>query len=366
MRFDIAYLPGDGIGPEVTGEAARVLRAVATRFGHEFEFHEGLIGGAAIDATGTALTDETFNMTRRCDAILFGAVGGPKWDDVGGRIPSNQGLFRLRRELQLYANLRPVRMLPPLVDATPLKAETVAGVDLIILRELIGGLYFAEPRKQWTDEQGRRAVDTMAYSEAEIARVVRVGFELARGRRGKLTSVDKSNVLQTSSLWRKVADEVSREYPTVELQHLFVDACAMELIRNPRTFDVLVMDNTFGDILSDEASVLGGSLGMIPSASLSGVPRGRVFGLYEPIHGTAPTIAGKDIANPLAAILSAALLLRYSLGLPDEALTVEAAVVTVLEQGFRTADIAASGTNTIGTREMGERVSSVVAGGMTA
>ena len=356
MRFDIAYLPGDGIGPEVTAEAARVLRAVGATFGHEFRFHEGLIGGAAIDAQEVALTDDTFDMARGCDAILFGAVGGPKWDDVGGKVPANQGLFRLRKELQLYANLRPVRIFASLVDATPLKPETVQGVDLIILRELIGGLYFAEPRKQWQTPDGWHAIDTMAYSEQEIARIVRVGFELARSRRKRLLSVDKSNVLQTSSLWRRVATEVGREYPDVALTHMYVDACAMELLRNPRDLDVLVMDNTFGDILSDEASMLGGSLGMMPSASLSGPPAGRVFGLYEPIHGTAPSIAGMDIANPLAAILSAALLLRYSLGLTEEALAIERSVGAVLDQGCRTADLAPRGTPVIGTREMGTQV----------
>lgn len=360
MRFDIAYLPGDGIGPEVCAEAARVMRAVGNRFKHEFVFHEGLIGGAAIDATGTALTEEMFQTARKCDAILFGAVGGPKWDDVGGKIPSNQGLFRIRKELQLYANLRPVKAFKALLNTTPLKPETIEGVDLIILRELIGGLYFAEPRKQWTEPEGRRAIDTMAYTEQEIARVVRAGFELARVRKKKLTSVDKSNVLQTSSLWRRVAIEVSADYPDVELQHLFVDACSMELIRNPRGFDVLVMDNTFGDILSDEASVLGGGLGMIPSASISGAPKGRVFGLYEPIHGTAPTIAGMDIANPLATILSAALLLRYSLGLAKEAQIVEDAVETVLGRGYRTADIAGKGVVPVGTKEMGQLVAEVV------
>jgi len=363
MKSDIAVLPGDGIGVEVVGEAVKVLRAVADRFGHSFELHEGLIGGAALDATGVALTDETFEMVKKCDALLFGAVGGPKWDDVGLKIPSNQGLFRIRKELQLFANIRPVKMLQPLVDSTPFKRETVEGVDLIILRELVGGLYFAEPRKQWTTAEGRRAVDTMYYTEQEIARVVRVGFELAKGRRKKLTSVDKSNVLQTSSLWRKVTTEVSADYPDVELQHLFVDACSMELIRNPRALDVLVMDNTFGDILSDEASVLGGSLGMVPSASLAGIPKGKVFGLYEPIHGTAPTIAGKDIANPLATILSLALLLRYSLGLNEEARAVEDAVNTVLTRGYRTADIAEKGKTIIGTREMGERVATLVADG---
>jgi 3-isopropylmalate dehydrogenase len=360
MQFDIAYLPGDGIGPEVTAEAARVLCAVGAKFGHAFRFHEGLIGGAAIDTFGVALTDETFQMARGCDAILFGAVGGPKWDDVGGKVPANQGLFRLRKELQLFANLRPVKMFPPLVNATPLKPETVEGVDLIILRELIGGLYFAEPRKQWHTREGWKAIDTMAYSEQEIARVVRVGFELARSRRKRLLSVDKSNVLQTSSLWRRVATDVGREYPDVELSHMYVDACAMELLRNPRDLDVLVMDNTFGDILSDEASMLGGSLGMMPSASLAGTPTGRVFGLYEPIHGTAPTIAGKDIANPLAAILSAALLLRYSLALADEAQAVERAVADALERGYRTADIAPRGAYATGTHEMGERVAALI------
>ncbi len=360
MRFDIAYLPGDGIGPEVCAEAARVMRATGNRFRHEFVFHEGLIGGAAIDATGTALTEEMFQTARKCDAILFGAVGGPRWDDVGGKIPSNRGLFRIRKELQLYANLRPVKAFKSLLNTTPLKPETIEGVDLIILRELIGGLYFAEPRKQWIEPEGRRAIDTMAYTEQEIARVVRAGFELARGRRKKLTSVDKSNVLQTSSLWRTVAIEVAADFPDVELQHLFVDACSMELIRNPRSFDVLVMDNTFGDILSDEASVLGGGLGMIPSASISGAPKGRVFGLYEPIHGTAPTIAGMDIANPLATILSAALLLRYSLGLVKEARVIEDAVETVLSRGYRTADIAGKGVAPIGTKEMGQLVAEAV------
>ncbi|MBN1856968.1 MAG: 3-isopropylmalate dehydrogenase [Dehalococcoidia bacterium] len=356
MQSDIAVLPGDGIGPEVTHEATKVLGKVADIFGHKFDFHEGLIGGISIDTTGVALTEETFEMARGCAAILFGATGGPKWDDIGGTMPSNRGLFRIRKELQLFANPRHIKMLPALVNCTPFKSETVEGVDLIILRELIGGLYFAEPRKQWSTAEGRQAVDTMFYTEAEIARVVRVGFELARGRRKRLMSVDKSNVLQTSSLWRKVATEVGKEYPDVELSHMYVDACTMELIRNPRELDVLVMDNTFGDILSDEGSMLCGSLGMAPSASLSGSPGGKVFGLYEPIHGTAPTIAGQDIANPLASILSAALLLRYSLELFDEALAVEAAVNAVLEEGYRTADIAEKGRQLIGTKEMGQRV----------
>ena len=329
---------------------------MADIFGHRFDFHEGLIGGISIDTTGVALTEETFDMAKGCAAILFGATGGPQWDDIGSKIPSNQGLFRIRKELQLFANPRHIKMLPPLVNCTPFKPETVEEVDLIILRELIGGLYFAEPRKQWTTAEGRHAVDAMLYAEAEIARVVRVGFELARSRRKKLLSVDKSNVLQTSSLWRKVAIEVAQEYPDVELKHMYVDACTMELIRNPRELDVLVMDNTFGDILSDEASMLCGSLGMAPSASLSGPPTGKTFGLYEPIHGTTPTIAGKDIANPLGTILSAALLLRYSLGLFDEALAVEAAVTSVLEQGNRTADIAETGKRIVGTSEMGQLV----------
>jgi len=360
MEFDIAVLPGDGVGPEVVAEAVKVLEAVGEKFGHSFRLHEGLIGGAAIDSEGTALSTDTLMMCKGCDAVLLGAVGGPKWDDPQARVHPEDGLLALRKGLKVFANLRPVRMLPMLVDSTNLKPEVVRGVDLVVVRELTGGLYFGKPKRQWRTATGRHAVDTLAYSEGEIERILRVGFELASRRRKKLTSVDKANVLQSSRLWRQIAVELSVDYPDVELQHMLVDACAMRLIQRPTEFDVLVTENMFGDILTDEASMLAGSMGMLPSASLAGIPKGKVFGLYEPIHGSAPSRAGQNQVNPIATILSVALMLRYSLALETEAQAVERAVTTVLEQGYRTYDIMAEGKTRVGTKEMGDLIAQEV------
>jgi 3-isopropylmalate dehydrogenase len=358
-QFTIAVLPGDGIGPEVTAEALKVLRAVERRFGHRFALHEDIIGGAAIDRFGTALRDETLAACRRADAVLFGAVGGPKWDDP--QAPPHRrpewALLRLRRGLGLFANLRPVRVHPLMVDASPLKRAVLTGTDLVVVRELTGGLYFGRPKRRWTSASGRQAVDTMRYSEREVRRILRVGFELARGRRGKLTSVDKANILETSRLWREIAIEMSADYPDVRLDHLLVDACTMHLIRRPADFDVIVTENTFGDIITDEASMLAGSLGMLPSASLGRRRKdGTGLGLYEPIHGTAPDIAGQGKANPLAAILSTAMMLRLSLALPAEADAVERAVDGALAAGLRTADIATEGSRLVNTGAMGDAV----------
>lgn len=365
VQFEVATLPGDGVGPEVTAEAIRVLEAVGKKFGHNFRFHYGMVGGVAIDAYGVALTEETLEMCRGCDAVLLGAVGGPKWDDPKAKVRPEDGLLALRKELGLFANLRPVRVLPMLVNSTTLKPEVIKGVDLIVVRELTGGLYFGQPKKQWRTAEGRRAVDTMAYSEQEIERIVKVGFELARTRRKRLTSVDKANVLESSRLWRQVAIEVAMDYPDVELEHMLVDTCAMRLIQRPTQFDVLVTENTFGDILTDEASMLAGSMGMLPSASLAGIPRGnaaKAFGLYEPIHGSAPSRAGQNMANPIATILSAAMMLRYSFNLVAEAEAVEKAVVSVLEEGYRTYDIMEEGKMKVGTKEMGGLIAEKVLG----
>jgi 3-isopropylmalate dehydrogenase len=355
MQFDLAVLLGDGVGPEVAGEAIRVLQAVGGRFGHTFNLHHGLVGGVAIDETGTALPDDDLKMCKRSDAVLLGAVGGPKWDDPQAEVRPEDGLLALRKGLGLFANLRPVKVFPMLVDSANLKPDVIKGADFIFVRELTGGLYFGRPKRRWTTSRGRRAVDTMAYSEQEIERIVRVGFELARGRKKKLISVDKANVLESSRLWRKVAMEVAEQYPDVELEHMLVDACAMRLIQNPTYLDVVVTENTFGDILTDEASMLAGSMGMLPSASLAGVPEEGVktFGLYEPIHGSAPRRAGLNMANPIATILSAAMMLRYSFGLEEAARAVELAVDEVLEEGYRTYDIMSEGKKKVGTKEMG-------------
>ena len=363
MQFNLAVLPGDGIGPEVTAEGVKVLQAIGNRFGHNFNLHYGLVGGVAIDKTGVALSQETLKMCQSSDAVLLGAVGGPKWDDPKAKVHPEDGLLALRKGLGLFANLRPVKVFPVLVDSTNLKPEVISGVDFIFVRELTGGLYFARPKRQWRTSRGRRATDTMTYSEQEIERIVRVGFELARGRRKKLVSVDKANVLESSRLWRQVAMEVAEEYPDVELEHMFVDACAMRLIQNPTYFDVLVTENMFGDILSDEASMLAGSMGMLPSASLAGVPKEgiNIFGLYEPIHGSAPRRAGLNMANPLAIILSVAMMLRYSFGLAKEAQVVENAIDEVLKEGYRTYDIMDEGKIKVGTREMGELIADRVA-----
>jgi 3-isopropylmalate dehydrogenase len=352
MEATITLLPGDGIGPEVVAEGRKVLEAVADQFGHRFFFNEALIGGIAIDETGSPLPDETLEMCRSGDAVLLGAVGGPKWSDPQAAVRPEQGLLRLRKELNLFANLRPVKVFPALAGASPLKAEVVAGVDLVIVRELTGGLYFGQPQGRSEDARGRAAVDTLTYTEGEIRRLMHVAFELARGRHKKVTSVDKANVLASSRLWREVAHEVARDYPDVAYEDLLVDACAMHLIRRPTDFDVVATENMFGDILSDEASMLAGSLGMLPSASLGSEPPG----LYEPIHGSAPDIAGQGIANPLATILSTGLLLYHSLGLPNEATAVEKAVQAVLAQGHRTADLAARDQARASTQAMGDLV----------
>jgi len=364
VRFDLAVLPGDGIGPEVIAEGTKVLQAINKRFGHEFNLNYDMVGGAAIDKTGKALPPDTLKVCKKCDAVLLGAVGGPKWDDPKAKVHPEDGLLALRKGLRLFANLRPVKVLPPLVDSANLKPEIIKGVDLIFVRELTGGLYFARPKRQWQTSRGRRATDSMTYSEQEIARIVRVGFERARGRHKKLVSVDKANVLESSRLWRQVAMEVAKEYPDIELEHMLVDACAMRLIQNPPYFDVLVTENMFGDILTDEASMLAGSMGMLPSASLAGVPQEEVniFGMYEPIHGSAPRRAGLNMANPIAIILSIAMMLRYSFGLIREAQAIETAVDDVLQEGYRTYDIMDEGKIKVGTKEMGDLIAGKVGG----
>ena len=348
----IAVLPGDGIGQEVTPEAIRVLETVAKGSGAAFEFEHAIVGGAAIDATGRPLPPATLELCRQSDAILFGAVGGPKWDNVGQEVRPERGLLAIRKELDLYANLRPAKTFPMLVDASPLKPSVVEGTDLMVIRELTGGLYYGEPRgvEHFADGSAR-AINTMAYTSREIERVMRMGFEVARKRRKKLASVDKSNVLVVSQLWRDIANRVAKDYPDVTLEHVLVDNCAMALVHKPTAFDTIVTENTFGDILSDEAAILAGSMGMLPSASLGGK-----VGLYEPVHGTAPDIAGQGIANPIAAILSAAMLLRYSLNMVADADRVERAVLQVLEAGHRTGDIASPGTRRVGTKDMGDLI----------
>ncbi|UJB18272.1 MULTISPECIES: 3-isopropylmalate dehydrogenase [Lysobacter] len=335
MRADIVVLKGDGIGPEVTHAAVEVLRAVARRYGHQFTLHEHLIGGAAIDATGEPLPAATLEACQRADAVLLGAVGGPKWSDPKAKVRPEQGLLALRKGLGLYANLRPVQPHAATLGASPIKPHLLSGVDMIVVRELTGGIYFGQKQRSETS-----ASDLCEYSAAEIERVVRRACELARGRRHHVVSVDKANVLETSRLWREVATRVAREeFPDVTLEHQLVDSMAMHLIAKPRAFDVIVTENMFGDILTDEASMLAGSLGLLPSASLG---EGKV-GLYEPIHGSAPDIAGRGIANPCGTILSAALLLRYSLGLNAEAECIEQAVSAVLDAGVLTADLAPAG-----------------------
>ena len=358
MEFKIAILPGDGIGPEVIAESVKVMNAVGRRFGHDFELRQGRIGGNAIDDFGTPLPDETVELCQDSDAILFGAVGGPKWDDPDAATRPEDGILAIRKSLGLFANLRPVKVYPALINSSPVKPALLEGVDMIILRELTGGLYFAQPKRRWEDESGRMGVDTLHYSEHEIERIVRVAFELAMGRNKRLTSVDKANVLESSRLWRQIADEVHEDYPEVELEHILVDAAAMALIRNPASYDVIVAENMFGDILTDEASVLSGSMGMQPSASLAGLPgvtedAESAVSLYEPIHGSAPDIAGQGIANPVGMTLSMAMMLRHSFGLEEEAQAVEQAVEGVLSEGYRTPDIAGDGGEVVGTERMG-------------
>jgi 3-isopropylmalate dehydrogenase len=360
MAYKILVLKGDGIGPEVVGEALQVLKVVARRSAIDLEFHEALIGGHAIDTHGTPLTDEVLAQAQASDAVLLGAVGGPKWDNTRGDKRPEQALLGLRKGLGLFANLRPVKTLKELVPASPLRPEIINGVDFIVLRELTGGIYFGKPSERRDAKAGREAVDTCFYTEEEMRRIIRFGFELARDRRKRLTSVDKANILATSRLWREIATEIAADYKEVTLEHQLVDSMAMHLIRRPRDFDVIVTENLFGDILTDEASVLAGSMGMLPSASLGEELNGAGFriGMYEPIHGTAPDIAGRDEANPLAAILSAAMLLAHSLGMRAEAELVINAVEGVLREGYRTRDIqtGVSGAKLVGCKAMGRLV----------
>jgi 3-isopropylmalate dehydrogenase len=350
--YKIAVLPGDGIGSEVTVQAVRVLEAVGRRFKREFTFTEALVGGAAYDATGTPLPRETLDLCLSSDAILFGAAGGPKWDSLPPQLrPEVGGILSLRKELGLFANLRPVRVFPSLENASTLKPEVVAGVDLLIVRELTGGLYFGKKYRENLPDGSVRAVDTLEYTAFEIERIARVAFDLARKRRKKVTSVDKANVLESSRLWREVVTALGCEYQDVLLDHMYVDNCAMQLIKNPKQFDVLVTENMFGDILSDQASVLSGSLGMLASASLGGRT-----GLYEPAHGSAPDITGQRLANPIASILSGAMLLRFSLDLGEEADCIERAVTEVLDLGFRTADLMEQGKTRVNTAEMADLI----------
>jgi 3-isopropylmalate dehydrogenase len=348
MKASLALLPGDGIGPEVVHQARLVLEAAAARFKHEFTFASYPVGGVAIDQTGDPLPPATLAECKRADAVLLGAVGGPKWDNPKAKVRPEQGLLRVRKELGLFANLRPVTLLPELRDASPLRPERIVGVDMLIVRELTGGLYFGQPRGREQTESGLVAVDTLVYTEGEIRRVVRLAFELAKNRRKLVTSIDKANVLESSRLWREVAIEVARDFPDVRLEHQLVDSAAMRLVTTPAAFDVIVTENMFGDILSDEAAVIAGSLGVLPSASIGTGKQG----LYEPIHGSAPDIAGKGIANPIGTILSAALLLRYSLDLEEPARAIERAVARAITAGARTADLGGR----LSTTAMGEAV----------
>ena len=360
MKFSVAVLPGDGIGPEVTQESVLILDEIGKLYGHEFTYAYGPVGGVAIDSFGTALPAETAKIASKADAVLFGAVGGPKWDDPSAAVRPEDGILGIRRHLKLFANLRPVQVYPELLEASPIKPDILKGADFLVIRELTGGLYFGKPKKRWETKTGRQSVDTLKYSETEIRRIVRVAFELARGRRKLVTSVDKANVLETSRLWRQVATEVALDYPDVAIEHMLVDTAAMQLVSNPKRFDVVVTENMFGDILTDEAAVVSGSMGMLPSASLAGIPdldQGkRTRGLYEPIHGSAPDIAGKGLANPTASILSAAFMLRYSLSLGTEAMAIESAVAEVLREGYRTADIAEGASDHLSTVEMGSQI----------
>lgn len=347
MKLKIAVLPGDGVGAEVTEQAVRVLRKIAEIENHDFEFTEMPVGGVAIKKKNSPLPDETLDVCLTSDAVLLGAVGAPEFDHLKGEMRCEAGLLKLRSKLGGFANLRPAVCHDELADCSPLRKELVAGADILIVRELLGGLYFGEPR----EIKGGQAYNTMRYTSHEIERVARVAFEAAKRRRGKVTSVDKANVLEVSQLWREVVNSVSPDYPEVELEHLYVDACAMSLVTNPKRFDVILTENLFGDILSDEAAVLTGSLGMLASASIGGN-----IGLYEPVHGSAPDITGKNIANPVGAIVSAAMLLRYSADLEKSACRIEKAIVSVLADGWRTPDLGIASKKTIGTRQMGDLI----------
>ncbi|MNC14043.1 3-isopropylmalate dehydrogenase [Pseudomonas linyingensis] len=353
MSKQILVFPGDGIGPEIVAEAVKVLELANEKYQLGFELSYDELGGAAYEKYGTPLADETLERARAADAILLGAVGGPQWDNLDRPLRPEMGLLKIRSQLGLFGNLRPALLYPQLAGASSLKPEIVAGLDILIVRELTGGIYFGSPRESRVLENGERmAFDTLPYSESEIRRIAKVGFDMARLRGKKLCSVDKANVLESSRLWRAVVEEVAKDYPDVELSHMYVDNAAMQLVRAPKQFDVMVTDNMFGDILSDEASMLTGSIGMLPSASLDANNKG----MYEPCHGSAPDIAGKGIANPLATILSVSMMLRYSFGQVEAADAIERAVGNVLDQGLRTGDIWSEGCQKVGTREMGDAV----------
>ncbi|NPA16583.1 MAG: 3-isopropylmalate dehydrogenase [Aquificae bacterium] len=347
----ITVLPGDGIGPEIMESAIEVLKAVSQKYGIKFEFEEALIGGAAIDATGDPLPEETLKLAKESDAVLLAAVGGEKWDNLPTDKRPEKGLLRIRKELDLFANLRPGKAYTALLDASPLKENLIKGVDLLVIRELTGGIYFGEPRGIEERNGEKVGYNTMIYYEHEIARIARLAFDIARNRRKKVTSVDKANVLEVSAVWREVVTQVHADYQDIELEHMYVDNCAMQLVRRPKDFDVIVTGNLFGDILSDEAGALTGSLGMLPSASI-----GERYALYEPVHGSAPDIAGQGIANPIAMILSAAMMLEITCKLPEAARDIEKAIGSVLEDGYRTGDIWSPGTKKVGTKEMTQEI----------
>lgn len=352
MNFNIAVIPGDGIGPEVVDESIKVLSKIGEKYNHNFEFEFLQAGGCAIDSLETPLPDKTLEVCKKSDAVLLGAVGGPKWDDPNAKVRPEQALLGLRGGLNLYCNLRPALLYKALKEASPLKDTIIGdGIDICVVRELTGGIYFGERGREVVDGVVS-AYDTERYNIKEIERIVRIGFDTAMKRNKKLTSVDKANILESSRLWRSVVEEMSKDYPEVEVNHLYIDNASMQLVKDPRQFDVIVTSNMFGDILSDEASMITGSIGMLPSASLGE----GTLGMYEPIHGSAPDIAGKGIANPLATILSTAMMLRYSFNLEDEAKDIENAVVKVLEEGYRTGDIKSEGTTLVGTKEMGDLV----------
>ncbi|MCD2136537.1 3-isopropylmalate dehydrogenase [Salinicoccus halitifaciens] len=354
MKKHILTLPGDGVGPEIMTGAKAVLEKIAKDFNHEFTFEDGLIGGAAYDATGTPLDDATLERAKNADAVLLGAVGGPKWDTIDKTLRPEQGLLKIRKELGLFANLRPIKVFDKLIPASPLKETIVSGTDILFVRELTGGLYFGRPSER--RDGGNSVVDTLIYTKEEIERIVEYGFQAAKLRGGRLTSVDKANVLESSRMWREIVDAKSAEHPEVKVEHALVDSTAMKLITNPAHFDVVVTENLFGDILSDEASVITGSIGLLPSASLNS----EGFGLYEPVHGSAPDIAGQNIVNPLAMILSAAMMLKYSFHLSEEAEAVEAAVDNALKDGIHTPDLDFEGGRKVGTEEMVEAVMSYI------
>jgi len=371
MEARVCVLAGDGVGKEVTTESMKVLEAICKKFDHNFEFIHAVVGGAAIDKFNNPIPPESMNLALGSDAILFGAVGGPKWDNPSADVRPEDAILALRKRLGLYANMRPVKVYPELLHSSPLKPEYLEGVDFVIVRELTGGLYFGRPKRRSASTRGRRAVDTLAYSEKEIARVVRVAFELAKSRRKRLHSLDKMNVLETGRLWREIANEVSRDYPEVELIHMLADNAAMKIITSPSEFDVIVAENSIGDILSDEASVITGSMGMLPSASLASSPpppgkrrgrRGRPA-LYEPIHGSAPDIAGHNVANPVASFLSASLMLRWSFGLHEEADEIESAINKIISEGYRTVDIASEQDHKLSTSQMGDLVAGIISSG---